>query len=153
FVRSYANPVNPDAYPLFSASNVVENLMTKNPLHLFTILALTAGLHLSTGYVQSAQVTLFSDNFSRVDNIDISAATNGMRGSLLTKATLSVGNVWIEPVDAAREDTTDAQVLTNTLKLGGNGRTVHAVPNRNFANDFAAGTFSVTMRLATGPAG
>src|SRR5215510_5469761 len=92
----------------------------------------------------SAQTILFADNFNRTDNLNISAATNGMSGLLITNGTLTVSNVWLEPVDVANSAPTDAQILTNQLKMGGNLHTVHVVPNRNFANDFLAGTFSVS---------
>jgi len=100
-----------------------------------------------------AQTLLFSDSFDRADNDDISAATNGMGGLLLGNGTFSAGNVWLEPVDVAHALPDDARILSSQLKLGGNGHTVHVVPNHNFAGDLSAGVFAVQLRVVSAPEG
>ncbi len=126
--------------------------MTHLTLRSFAIVAVVMAA-LALPARSPAQTILFSDTFNRSNNLNLSAATNGMSGLLLGNGTFAVSNVWLEPVDVATSTASDSQVLTNQLKLGGNLHTVHVVPNRNFANDFAAGTFSVSLRLISAPTG
>ena len=73
--------------------------MTRRSHPLSLVLVIIQFLALSAPLF--AQTTLFSDNFNRADNTDLSAATNGMGGVLIANGTLGVSNVWLEPVDAA----------------------------------------------------
>ncbi len=98
-----------------------------------------------------AQTVLFSDSFNRADNVNLSGATNGMGGLLITNGTLTVGNIWSEPVDVIQANPADSQIITNALKLGGNGHTDHVFLNHNFANDLGAGTLSVQVKAVTAP--
>src|SRR5689334_8950420 len=100
---------------------------------LFALL-LSAGI----GGVQ-AQTVFFSDTFNRANQLDLDAATNGMTGLILTNHTVTVSNVWLEPMDLGRNDDTDSLITNNNLSMGGNGHSVNIVLDCNFAGVMSTG--------------
>ena len=98
-----------------------------------------------------AQTVFFADNFNRANQLDLDAATNGMSGITLTNGMLSASNIWLEPIDLARNVPADSAVTNNALRMGGNGHSVNIVLDRNFATLMSTGVLSLTLKLSGTP--
>lgn len=100
----------------------------------------------------AAQTVFFADSFNRTNSGDLDGETNGMSGLLMANGSLSVSNIWLEPIDLARSVPADAMITNNTLRMGGNGHSVNIVLDRNFATLMSTGTISLTLKLNGTPA-
>lgn len=101
----------------------------------------------SASSTRAQTLTLFSDSFNRANNFDLDAETNGMAGLLLTNGTMTVSNIWLEPIDTARSIPGNSAVTNNTLRMGGNGHAVNIVLDRNFATVLSTGVLSLSLKM------
>lgn len=118
-------------------------LCKKLTIVVFACLALVLGIQ--------GQTVFFADNFNRANQFDLDAVTDGMSGVTLTNGMLTASNVWLEPIDLARNVPADSAVTNNVLRMGGNGHSVNIVLDRNFATLMSTGVLSISIKLGGTP--